>query len=234
MITTFYPPYSFGGDGIFVHQLSNELAERGHHVDVIHCIDSYRFLADGEPLSSYNDHPNIRVHGLKSWVGFLSPLATQQTGFPLFKSGRIRQILETGFDVIHFHNISLVGGPKILEYGQGIKLYTIHEYWLICPTHVLMRFNRAPCEQPHCFVCSLTYKRPPQWWRYTGVLEAAVKHIDAFIAPSRFVLNIHSHMGLEIPMIHLPHFVRIEGENSQKTEEKMFPMNVNLNNGKLR
>ena len=37
--TTFYPPYNFGGDGIFVHQLSNELAARGHSVEVIHCID---------------------------------------------------------------------------------------------------------------------------------------------------------------------------------------------------
>jgi hypothetical protein len=48
----------------------------------------------------------------------------------------ILQILETGFDVIHYHNISLVGGPTILAYGQGIKLYTMHEYWLVCPTHV--------------------------------------------------------------------------------------------------
>ncbi|MGH7835592.1 MAG: hypothetical protein ACREQK_18255 [Candidatus Binatia bacterium] len=32
MITTFYPPYNFGGDGIFVHQLSNELARRDHQV----------------------------------------------------------------------------------------------------------------------------------------------------------------------------------------------------------
>jgi hypothetical protein len=39
----------------------------------------------------------------------------------------ILQILETGFDVIHYHNISLVGGPTILAYRQGIKLYTMHE-----------------------------------------------------------------------------------------------------------
>jgi len=45
MITTFYPPYSFGGDAIFVERLSSELARRGHHVEVIHCEDSYRLLA---------------------------------------------------------------------------------------------------------------------------------------------------------------------------------------------
>jgi len=207
MITTFYPPYNFGGDGVFVHRLSNELARRGHQVDVIYCIDAYRLLARREPEGTYDDHPNVTVHGLKSPFGFLSPLATQQTGYPFFKSARIRQILEQGFDVIHYHNISLVGGPKILEYGQGIKLYTMHEYWLICPTHVLFRFDRMACTRPHCFLCSLVYKRPPQWWRYSGLLEAAVKHVDTFIAPSRFSKEIHHQRGLDAPIVQLPNFV---------------------------
>lgn len=207
MITTFYPPYSFGGDGIFVHQLSNELAKRGHQVDVIHCIDSYRILARREVTKTYGDHPNVTVHGLKSPFGFLSPLATQQTGYPFFKSAQIQQILKKGFDVIHYHNISLVGGPRILEYGQGIKLYTMHEYWLVCPTHMLFRFDRAPCIRPYCFSCSLTYKRPPQLWRYLGTLEAAVKHVDAFISPSRFCRGQHQQMGLNIPLVYLPNFI---------------------------
>jgi glycosyltransferase involved in cell wall biosynthesis len=207
MITTFYPPYNFGGDGIFVHRLSNELAQRGHHVEVIHCIDSYRVLGSRKPPGGYEDHPNVTVHGLQSRWGFLSPLATQQTGFPLCKSARIQRILEGDFDVIHYHNISLVGGPKILEYGCGIKLYTMHEYWLVCPTHGLFRFNQAVCTRPNCFLCSLTHRRPPQWWRYGNLLETAVKHVDAFIAPSRFIKDKHREMGLDIPIVHLPNFV---------------------------
>ena len=219
MITTFYPPYNFGGDGIFVHRLSNELARRGHQVDVIHCTDAYRFLARQEPTGTYDNHPNVTVHGLKSRFGFLSPLATQQTGFPFFKSGQIQRILEKGFDVIHYHNISLVGGPKILEYGQGIKLYTMHEHWLVCPTHILFRFNRAPCMRPHCFLCNLTYKRPPQWWRYFGLLEAAVKHVDTFISPSHFTKDKHHQMGLNIPIVHLPNFVPPVELSSSTVEE---------------
>ena len=206
MITTFYPPYNFGGDGIFVQRLSNELARRGHRVDVIHCVDSYLLKAGQEPANGYDDHPNVTVHALKSPFGFLSPLATQQTGLPFFKAGRIRKILERGFDVIHYHNISLLG-PKVLEYGSAIKLYTMHEYWLVCPTHALFRFNRAACVRPHCFLCTLVHKRPPQWWRYTGLLKTAVKHVDAFIAPGRFSKEIHHQMGLKIPTIYLPPFV---------------------------
>lgn len=215
MITTFYPPYNFGGDGIFVHRLSNELARRGHWVEVIHCVDSYRVLGGCEPTNGYENHPNVIVHGVRSRFGFLSPLATQQTGFPFFKSARIQQILHKGFDVIHYHNISLVGGPKILEYGQGIKLYTMHEYWLVCPTHLLLRFNRSVCLQPRCFLCSLTYKRPPQLWRYSRILETAIKHVDAFIAPSRFCKDLHRRKGLNVPIVHLPNFVPAAASGAQ-------------------
>ena len=218
MITTFYPPYNFGGDGIFVHRLSNELARRGHQVDVIHCRDAYRLVAGREPSGGYENHPNVTVHGLKSPFGSLSPLATQQTGFPFFKLAEIRRILAQDFDVIHFHNISLLG-PKVLEYGRGIKLYTMHEYWLVCPTHVLFRFNRVACIRPHCFLCTLSYKRPPQWWRYTGLLETATKHVDAFIAPSRFSKEKHREMGLAMPVVHLPHFFSsAEDDSAPRTQ----------------
>ena len=207
MITTFYPPYNFGGDGIFVQRLSRELAARGHSVEIIHCIDSYRALADGEPEPEIERESNIIVHGLRSRAGVLSPLATQQTGLPLLKSTAIRKILDRQFDVIHYHNISLIGGPKLLEYGEAIKLYTMHEYWLVCPTHVLFKNNRAACESRRCFTCSLIYKRPPQWWRYTRLLERAVRHVDAFIAPSRFGRDMHIRMGFDAPIEHLPLFV---------------------------
>ena len=206
LVTTFYPPYNFGGDGIFVHQLANELACLGHKVDVIHCIDSFRSLSRRGAVGNYTDHPNVTVHGLKSRFGFLSPLATQQTGLPLFKSKAIKTIFLKDFDVIHYHNISLFG-PKILGYGTGLKLYTMHEHWLICPTHILFKFNRTICMKPRCFVCSLIHKRPPQWWRYTGLLKKAIKHVDTFIAPSHFCKKIHLERGLDIPIVHLPNFV---------------------------
>ena len=207
MITTFYPPYNFGGDGIFVRLLANELAKREHQVEVIHCVDSYRLLAKQQPSAGYQDDPNVTVHRLESRFGFLSPLATQQTGFPLFKLRKLRQILSRQFDVIHYHNISLVGGPQILAAGRAIKLYTIHDYWLVCPTHLLFKFNRSPCTRRDCLACSLVYLRPPQYWRYFGLRDMMMKHIDRFISPSRFGMEINHRLGLDIPIVHLPHFV---------------------------
>ncbi len=208
MITTFYPPYSFGGDATHIYRLTNELAKRGHHVEVIHCADAYRVLAGREPTNTAPNHPNVHVHTLRSGVGLLSPLATQQLGYPLFKAKTIQTILSSRrFDVIHFHNVSLVGGPGILKYGQGIKLYTTHEHWLVCPMHVLWKYNRELCTSKSCFRCTLSFRRPPQWWRYTNHLDRSLKHIDMFLSPSRFTLEKHRESGLDIPIVHLPYFL---------------------------
>ena len=52
----------------------------------------------------------------------------------------------------------------------------------------------------------LAHKRPPQLWRYTDMIEQAVKHVDLFIAPSEFTMNKHLETGLKIPVVELPYF----------------------------
>ena len=132
MVSTFYPPYNFGGDGMHIYRLSNELARRGHSVDVFHCEDAFLLLNKDKPTADFPNHPQVKVHGLKSRAGFLSPLLTQQTGVPFFKN-ELKNALETNdYDVIHYHNMSLIG-ITALSYGSAIKLYTTHEHWLICP-----------------------------------------------------------------------------------------------------
>jgi glycosyltransferase involved in cell wall biosynthesis len=209
-ITTFYPPYSFGGDAVYVYRLANALAARGHQVDVIHCLDSYRLLAPGKTLPPPPNHSNVRVHALHSRLGPLSPLLTQQTGRPWLKTSKILRILRSGkFDVIHFHNVSLFG-PKVLEIDPGyedvIKLYTTHEYWLVCPMHVLWKNGDRLCDHPPCLRCILKSHRPPQLWRCTNSLEKAARHIDQFIAPSRFAVEIQRKRGFDKPFVLLPHF----------------------------
>jgi glycosyltransferase involved in cell wall biosynthesis len=206
MITNYYPPYNFGGDGVYVHRLSNELARRGHQVHVIHCKDAYHAFEPEEPSEPYDDHPNVTVHGLRSGWGILSPLLTQQTGQPLLKTAKIQRVLQQGFDVIHFHNFSLVGGPGVLQYGQGIKLCSAHDHWLICQTRVLFRFERAACTKRTCFLCNLWHKKPPQWWRYTGLLRSALSNIDALVVGSHFTIEQMRQLGPDVPLVHLPYF----------------------------
>lgn len=209
MVSTFYPPYSFGGDATYLYRLCNALAADGHIVDVVHCADSYRLLAHHDPAPGYPNHPNVRVHTLRSKFGALSPLLTQQTGQPFLKRGVLQHVLEDARpDVIHFHNMSLAGGPGALAIGDAIKLYTTHEHWLVCPMHVLWKNSKEVCERPSCLTCQLRGRRPPQWWRYTPLLQRSLDAIDQFLAPSRFTMQMHLARGLAgRPFTHLPYFV---------------------------
>jgi glycosyltransferase involved in cell wall biosynthesis len=206
MVSTFYPPYNFGGDGLHIYRLSNELAKRGHSVDVFYCEDAYLLLNKKVPTAAFPNHRNINVHGLKSPAGFLSPLATQQTGIPLFK-GQIKKALEqNNYDVIHYNNMSLIG-ITALSYGSAVKLYTAHEHWLVCPMHVLWKFDREVCTSKSCLRCQIAGRRPPQIWRYTGLMERMLKHVDYFLSPSRFTLNKHIELGLDRPIMQMPYFL---------------------------
>lgn len=211
MVTTFYPPFNFGGDGITVRRLANTLAGQGHHVEVAHCVDAFDMLRpEGVPPGgAYDDHPSIVHHGLRSRAGRWSPLLTQQTATPALKRGRLRRLLTANrFDVVHFHNTSLIG-LTALGYGNALKLYTTHEHWLVCPTHVLWRYNREPCDAKQCLRCVLHARRPPQLWRSFGVLQRSLRHLDAIIAPSRFTRDKHREFGLavEAPFVHIPNFL---------------------------
>jgi len=210
-ITTFYPPYSFGGDAMYIYRLAHALGDEGHHVDVIHCTEAYHLLHPAKPNIQFRGHPNVTVHSLHSGLRWLSPLLTHQTGGLHLKRSRVREILNNKlYDVVHFHNVSLIG-PRALSLqpngSRAIKLYTAHEHWLVCPTHVLWKFNREPCEKPQCFRCTLLAKRPPQLWRYTGLLERASQHVDQFFGPSRFTVEMHAKRGFRRPLAHLPYFI---------------------------
>lgn len=206
MVTTFYPPYNFGGDGVYVRRLSHAIARRGHSVDIIHDVDAYRVGggAETEPLP---EPPGVRTHALRSRASLLSTLATHQSGHPLVHGSRIRAILAGGFDVIHFHNVSLVGGPGVLAYGDGIKLYTAHEHWLVCESHILWRHNREPCSGRECLRCVVRARRPPQAWRATSLLEDKARHVDEFLALSSFSAGKHREFGFSVPMRVFPSFL---------------------------
>jgi glycosyltransferase involved in cell wall biosynthesis len=208
MVTTFYPPYHFGGDGVFVQQLAAALAGAGHAVDVIHSIDAYRLNQPAEPEVAFAEVPGVVRHPLRTARPFWSSLAAHQLGRPAAYGRELRRLLEAGrYDVIHFHNVSLLGGPGILELGRAVKLYTAHEYWLVCPTHVLFAFNREACTERRCLACTLSYRRPPQLWRMTDSLARGLRHVDALLMPSTFALGRHRDQGIDRPMHLLPHFV---------------------------
>ncbi|MCI0732982.1 MAG: glycosyltransferase family 4 protein [Methylococcaceae bacterium] len=217
MLTTFYPPYSFGGDAMGIQRLSQALVRQGHRVTVVQDIDAYNVLSNhpDPEMPDYGD--GVEVIRLRSKSPKLSILLTQQLGKPIVQGGRIRKILdERKFDVIMFHNTSLVGGPGLFSYGEGIKLYMAHEHWLVCPSHVLWRHGRERCTGRQCLRCVLHYRRPPQLWRYSGYLNRVQHQVDRFIAMSEFSRDKHREFGFPRDMDVVNYFLPDTGPAEYK------------------
>lgn len=211
LVTTFYPPHNFGGDGIYVQRLARALSELGCDVSVIYDQDAFNALAtpDRRNPDSVAQPSGVKIHALSHKAGLLSVLATQQLGHPVFNAKALDKLFEAGqFDIIHYHNISLVGGPGLLRHGSApIKLYTAHEHWLVCPTHILWKNNSKLCESRSCISCQLVYKKPPQLWRYTNLLQRSLDEVDAFIALSHSSAQNHEKFGFKKKMRVMPSFL---------------------------
>jgi glycosyltransferase involved in cell wall biosynthesis len=122
-------------------------------------------------------------------------------------------VLDRDFDVVNFHNISLIGGPGILPMSRApVTLYTLHEHWLLCPTHIFWKNRQQACERPECFTCCLRSGVPPQLWRYTDLIPRSLAHVDALLAPSEFTAQQHRAAGLTTPINVLPTFSNLEPE----------------------
>ena len=211
VVTTFYPPCNFGGDGNYIRNFVHSLARRGCEVEVIYDADAWRVVTSPlHPPSSpspFEEPTGVTVHQLQSRWPLASTLLTHQTGRPVVQHSTIEAILARGFDVIHFHNISLIGGPGVLDLGEGIKLVTMHDHWLVCQNHILWRHNRELCDKRECFRCSLAFRRPPQTWRQTSLLENKLAQVDEVIALSQSVADRHREFGLKRDMVRMASFM---------------------------
>jgi glycosyltransferase involved in cell wall biosynthesis len=222
MVTTFFGAHSFGGDAAYVDRLTRALCRRGHEVHVFHCVDAFNAVRGNHPLRLYSPPPGLHIHALESRFGILSPLATQFTGRPFFKAEALRKELDAvDTDIVHFHNISLVGGPGVLDMGRkAVKIMTAHEHWLVCPMHLLWKYDSKACDGPTCVRCSLAGKRPPQVWRATGAIGRGLRQLDALVFPSRHTLHEHLSRGIQASrMVHLPYFLPDDWSRGIEDEE---------------
>jgi glycosyltransferase involved in cell wall biosynthesis len=206
--TTFYPPFSFGGDAVAVQRLARALVRRGHEVTVVHDIDAYTAVSRGHYPQAPASTDGVEVIALHSSLGHFSPLLAHQTGSAAVHRRTLRGLFQSGrFDVVNFHNTSLIGGPGIFGIPtSATRVYSAHEHWLVCPTHVLWRHKREVCPERQCLRCQLRYHRPPQLWRYSPNYKKLLKCIDLYIAMSEFSRQKHKEFGFPEEMSVLPPF----------------------------
>ncbi len=205
MVTTFYPPYHLGGDAVHVRYLAEALAGQGHEVHVEFSPAAYRLKREGLPVEPKGEEDIVQLHPIPSRLGTVQPVGSYLFGqSPSVTRFHARLMHTVRPDVVHHHNISLLGLGVLGGARPERTLLTLHDYWIRCPRSDLLKYGRHPCDSPTCLRCSLVSGRPPQIWRSRRAWKG-LRRIDLAIAPSRFMARA---MEKEFPgpILHIPNF----------------------------
>ncbi len=205
MTSTFYPPYHIGGDAVHVKYLAEELTKRGHEVHVLHSTDAYNIKRKKLPMPTETN--GVYTHPVKTHFNYTS-YAVYFSGTSLKVSKQFENLVkEIKPDVVHHHNISLLGYNLLKKQGNYLNIYTAHDYWLICQQNNLLKNRSQMCNgDVSCFYCALKCKKTPQLWRQLARFNSAIKDIDVIAAPSAYVSSVLSQF-LGTKVITLPNFV---------------------------
>ena len=182
---SFYPPYHLGGDANHVMYLAEELARRGHEVHVLHSLDAYRVKRKRDP--GFARKSLVTTHRIATSLS-LSAYEAYLFGGSRSVTRQFHHLVKgTKPDVVHHHNISLLGYGILRRIGEYLNLYSAHDYWLICPTSNLVKRDGRICETASCKFCGLRQRRPPQVWRYGVSFGKAIDDIDFVIASCEYM-----------------------------------------------
>ncbi|MHC1624957.1 MAG: glycosyltransferase [Methermicoccaceae archaeon] len=197
LTSTFYPPWHIGGDAVLVRNLAHLLSERGHEVHVIFSKGAYA-LKRGTPEGHRDSYMDGDVH-LHDVGGKLDAASAYLFGGGASAKRMATLTKEILPDVIHHHNISLLGAKTLSLRGTHHTLYTAHDLWLLCPLSTM-----EWCKTPrNCLMCMLRHRRPPQLWRYTLSLRRLLEDVS-IIAPSRYYKDVLEAYGYST--LHIPNF----------------------------
>ncbi len=224
MVTTFYPPYHLGGDAVHVQYLAKALAERGHEVHVEFSPAAYRLKRGGTLPASNDGEDIVELHPIPSSWGRMQPIASYLLGrsksVTRFHEKLMRSINP---DVVHFHNISLLGLGVLGRAPAARTLYTAHDYWIRCPRSDLFKYGKYLCDAPTCVRCAIVSRRPPQLWRSKRAWKR-LRRIDSVIAPSEFMARTLE-IEFSCPVLHIPNFApdqNLEGQTGDPGDYYLY------------
>jgi glycosyltransferase involved in cell wall biosynthesis len=163
LITHHFPPNYKAGAEQYAYRIAQALRRRGHTMEVV-CIES---ISEGslEPTCIAQVFEGLVVHRLY--------LDLKQAPNPIewsFRNPELGQWVKsflrtTSPDIVHVNSGYLLGGtvPEVAVELGFPTVFTLHDYWFLCPLHTLLRRDGKICEKPvplaRCVWCLLSEKR---------------------------------------------------------------------------
>lgn len=218
--TNVYPPRFVGGAELVAHDQAKALLALGHDVRV--------FAADLNGPSKRYERVDDLFDGVKVARVGTAPIdySPEYLNFLHSEIEHHFQDLLATFqpDIVHCHNlIGLSAKLPILakEFGAA-TVCTLHDLWGFCLNNTAIRTDGTPCHNiAHCHECL------PRIHEGVGLdiplrfrkdfIHLALEHIDAFIAPSRFVADRYNSAGIGTNRMHvLPNGINLKQFNPER------------------
>jgi glycosyltransferase involved in cell wall biosynthesis len=163
LITHHFPPNYKAGAEQYAYRIAQALRHQGHTMEIV-CIES---IGEGSltPTCITQAFEDLVVHRLY--------LDLKQTPNPVewgFRNPELGQwfksfLQTTSPDIVHVNSGYLLGGtvPDVAVELGFPTVFTLHDYWFLCPLHTLLRQDGKICKEPvplaRCAWCLLSEKR---------------------------------------------------------------------------
>jgi glycosyltransferase involved in cell wall biosynthesis len=197
-----------------VAYLAKELVKEGHEVHIFHSLDAY-LIKKGHLPKEIETPDDVSLHTFRTWSRASSYSAYFLGCSPSITKDFRLLVRDLKPDVVHHHNISLLGYPILTKYNSYLNLYTTHDLWLICQKN-FFREKKASCSGSSCYLCAMREGRPPQIWRRSLSFRRALEDIDLLIMPSKFFKSVLSPV-IRVKSITLPNFAPTPPSNIPKS-----------------
>ena len=139
-----FPPYNIAGTEVYTYNLSIELAKR-HKVFIFHRINDKR---KGEFEIIHNEHKGLQVYSINNTFKTCD-------SFEMIYNNEIITDLFSKFlneinpDIVHVQHLLFLSIGIIEEIKKkGIPIvFTLNDYWLMCPQCQLLKKNLEVCQE---------------------------------------------------------------------------------------
>lgn len=218
-----YSPYSLGGADIYAEKIHKELIKRTNSSSIVITINPHK----GDVVEDYPEGRIYRLHpfniSTQHAVG-KEPMIKQCIWsfldlYSFHLSRKIVNILKLEKpDIVHLHtpvDVSLSAVNAVKKVGLPL-VYTLHDYFLLCRKFTLLHKSGKTCTDSNVNLLCRIYRK------FTKSIVD--DKIDIVIAPSQFVLDMHTKYGFfrNSKTVVLPHGIELEESNKtsvNKSEE---------------
>ncbi len=236
VVHQFLPEY-VGGTEVYVDALSRHLALHGHEVRIFAGSDSY----------SEREWKGMKVHTVPGGLrGERGTVGNFLTAFGNSGAERAFERLcrEYAPDLVHFHHL-LGLSSRLVNIARALDIptvFTLHDYWFLCPNGQLITERQKPCDGPmlgiNCGVCAahrlglapMSLFAPvvaPIFLQRQRVLRRAVSSVDIIVAPSKFIGSIAEKNGLpRDKIVYIDHGIELSPLKTGHDPEEDGTLNI--------